>query len=229
MQQPALVPRFCRRCGFALEPERTSWAKEGVGAAWSCTACGAVRFEARAQKPKSTEIIREDAAGLGGYRSAARPGEVVMTRRWRRPIHFALFFGPIALFALGMLIAVVASADLAALLAQFAFQGLLVSAVAMYVGLCGLVNSTRLELHDGMLRIAHGPLPWRKNVSWPSNDFVDVWTQHVHVADAPDMYRLRVQLKSAGELVLLDELPSLEDGVYLEEKIATKIGLGERG
>jgi hypothetical protein len=222
------MPSSCRRCGAPLAPEATSWGRDGTGAAWSCTSCGAVRFEIGAQKPWSTEVVRERGGDAGGYRSAARAGEVVMVRRWLRPTHFFLFFGPLAALCLAAVALILGPAELIGLFVQVAYGFVLCSAIMMYIGLCGLVNSTRLELEAGVLRIKHGPLPLRKDVAWPSSDFTDVWTQHVRVSGAPDIYRLRVQLKSGGELVLLDELPSLEDGVFLEEKIMSKVGLDDR-
>ncbi len=183
-----------------------------------------------AERPKSTEVLREDAGGGGGgYRAAARGGEVVMVRRWRRPIHFLMLAVPLLFFAGLIALAAVVGADVFVRLGgQFWYPLLVGSVVSTYVGLCGLVNATRLELHDGMLKIVHGPLPVRKNLSWPTRDFTDVWTQHVRVSGAPDIYRLRVALKSGGELVIVDELPALADGVFLEEKIARHIGVGTR-
>lgn len=97
-----------------------------------------------------------------------------------------------------------------------------------YLTLAQWVNSTTVSVEGRMLRITHGPLPWRGGGEWNWSAFEQLHcrSRRVRVRHGEaEHFELLVRRKDGGELVLLKDLDSAEQVLWLEQELEKVLGI----
>ncbi len=211
----------CRKCGQALSPDPAGTSR----AVWACPGCGAL--------------------APGG--PASGPGRPVprlcSERRERGRLRLVIpWFEPSGLLALGACAGVAwwvwggiqesgAETRAAADLLRLGF-GVLVAFLLAYVGAALVVNRTVIEVDAGMLRVRHGPIPWRKGVDLPGADVQQVYGVRARPKGVKNPrtwhYHLFAETGAPEPVALLGDLRSEQPVLWCEERIESFLQIADR-
>lgn len=103
----------------------------------------------------------------------------------------------------------------------------LLGLVFVYALALFLINRTTLEMSDGRLTITHGPIPsLLRNRTFDTRTIVHIYSEADRFPGSgePD-YEVRARTAAGETLVLLSDLPDLEQARLLERMLATRLGL----
>lgn len=158
---------------------------------------------------------------------------LVITRRWRRGAHFFLVVFAIGWFSfLGLWYSQASDIPMPFRLVFLLFPLIHVGAGCFiaYLAATGLVNTTRVEVGDGVLRIKHGPLPWPGSRELPAREVAQLYVKQNRRTSKGSVY-YDYELCAVGRdqraVKLLKGLPEGEQGLFLERAIEEKLGLAD--
>jgi hypothetical protein len=100
-----------------------------------------------------------------------------------------------------------------------------------YSTLAGFINSTTVEVGQGNLRIAHGPLPWQGNQLLETADVDQLFcTRAATKSEDSDSlsYNVMVRTKSGRNIKLVSRLEELDQALYIEQEIERHLGVADR-
>lgn len=169
--------------------------------------------------PKSITVLVDDiVVPAGDYRLSGKPSiRLVVVRRWfiaaAAPwmIGFTIFWNATALANLDVGPRVLRYVQLA--------TGLFVA----YVTLGMIFNRTRIAIESGVLSIRNGPLPWAGNRTVAIDQIDRFSREEVRGRKGSLSYKIDATLRTGGQLVLLEQLPDLEQARFIEELLTARI------
>jgi phage FluMu protein Com len=236
----------CKRCGKAIAAADVNL--EHMVA--KCTACNAVfPFTDQLGAPKPVHALvkapvalpegwslqegSDVAFGGVGYRKTADVGARRLTIRWRwfKARHlFTLFFSLIWCSFLVFWYAGAGAAGAPWIFFVFPLLHVAVGVGLFYSSIAGLLNSTTLHVADGVLSIAHAPLPWRGARELPVDDIKQLYCvekEHSSKNGTRHSYQVKLQRKSGDELVLLKGLDDRAQALFVELKVEQALGIDD--
>lgn len=96
-----------------------------------------------------------------------------------------------------------------------------------YGVVAGFLNTTRIEVSRGALRIKHGPVPWWGNFNRPSAELTQLYGQGVE-GNNTTTYKLMALDREGREVELLEHLDNAEQALYLERALEGVLGIEDR-
>ncbi|MEQ8456222.1 MAG: hypothetical protein RLO52_18330 [Sandaracinaceae bacterium] len=228
----------CESCGAAVPAEDVNLERMVA----KCRSCQAV-FEVRAPSKAPAERpivsagrvpdgveVSEGAADPSAYREAGAAPPLVLTRRWLHAGHkiamglaLLLLVITLVVFAVG-----VARGDLVLMLLPVVF--LFIAAAMLGYGALGLLNTTRLSVAGGQLKVEHGPLPAFgapvAALSLGSVRAIEVRKQRRVSGESSGvyyLYRVVAQLHDGREVDLLRGLRAHEQARFFQQRLAQRL------
>jgi hypothetical protein len=218
----------CEVCHVPLRTEDVSFDLSMA----KCHACNAVydlsgrKARGLAAGPRERPPLRPKPALPERFRVEELDGTTTLSWRWFH-VGYALLTGlciawiviPVLLYATWF---EEGSAPFIATLALWLFLGS--GALLAYMVLTGFLNTTRIEVSRGGLRIQHGPLPWFSNVTRPGRELTQLYGQEVK-GKHHTYYKLLALDREGREVLLLDHLENKEQALYLEQTLERGLGI----
>ncbi len=93
-----------------------------------------------------------------------------------------------------------------------------------YFALALLVNSSIIEVRDGMLIVRHGPMPWFGNRRIPISRVKQIFCRAFHTRHEI-RYRVEALPEYGRSIVLLDDVRSKAEAISLERAIERHLGI----
>lgn len=106
-----------------------------------------------------------------------------------------------------------------------------VGVVITYATLAGFINSTTVEIGQGILRVAHGPLPWQGNQSLNTADVDQLYcTRSASKSEDSESlsYNVMVRTKTGRNVKLVSRLEDLDQALYIEQEIERHLGIADK-
>ncbi len=182
-------------------------------------------------QPRRIRIIEDGSdEGMATYRvvGTSTP-RLVIERRWFTPALFAAVI--FCTFWDGFLVlwygAALASKHPPAMMVFFPLIHVGAGVAITYSTLCGLVNRTRMTVENGVLTIAHGPLPWRGNRAVSIGNLRQLFCEQIVESKGRRSYRLSALLKTGEKVALLSGLQEPDSALYLEELLEKRLGIAD--
>jgi hypothetical protein len=164
--------------------------------------------------------------------------ELTVKWRWFRVQHLFLLFFVIAWDSFLLFWYFGFPSDLGGLLFKiFPIAHVAVGVGLTYYVITGFVNRTLISAQRGLLRVSHGPLPWRGNHNIRREDIKQLFVtdqQHrrtdrdTNVVTTMTSFDLCALLESGKELRLLRRLETLAQARYLERTFEQHLGIDDR-
>ncbi len=194
----------------------------------------------RVPLPRAITVYDSDAPAdalltVGGYRErwqpALVPKEFRIVRRWFRwssvpLLVFALFWDAFLVNWYSLL----PRHTIAVALVLFSSVHLGVGIWVTYTALTGLVNSTVVRAHGGILEVTHGPIPVRGSARLEIASIDQIYAER-KVTDSKGYggptiaYNLCVRTKIGLEKVLIADLPEANQALYLQQALEARLGI----
>lgn len=167
----------------------------------------------------------------GDYRHqpSSTAGALVIERRWFQPAKhlFAVFF-LIVWFGILSLWYAKAGRSGSPLVLLFPLFHVGAGIAVAYSTLAGFLNKTRIGVRDGDFFIEHGPLPWRGNRRLPATRVQQLFVEEEFTKTRNGGVEQKVFLSAivdGSRQRLLANLASVEQGLFLEQAVETRLGI----
>jgi hypothetical protein len=160
------------------------------------------------------------------YRESAAPDlRFLLVRRWYGPGLFVMI--PFCLFWDGALVLWYRSVIETRSFVQLVFPLFHVAAGTFltYVTLCGFFNRTRIAIQNGILSIAHGPLPWPGNRSVPTKEIEQLFCREHVGRRGPRSFSVEARRKEGEAIVLVQNLTDADQALYIEQALEKCLGI----
>jgi hypothetical protein len=181
--------------------------------------------------PRRIRIIEDGSdEGMATYRVAGTSSpRLVIERRWFTPVLFGAvifctFWDGFLVLWYGMALA---SKHPPAMTIFFPLMHVGAGVAITYSTLCGFVNRTRITVENGVLTIAHGPLPWRGNRAVAIENLRQLFCEQIVGSKGRRSYRLNALLKTGEKAVLLSALPDPDSALCLEGLLEKRLGIAD--
>ncbi len=102
----------------------------------------------------------------------------------------------------------------------------------LWIFLAYRLNSTQITIGGGWLRVRHSPIPWPGRRDVRADAIRQVYSQMYHErarrrVDGRTTYRLRAIMADDVELLLVHDMTTREQALYLEQEIERFLGLAD--
>lgn len=104
-----------------------------------------------------------------------------------------------------------------------------------YFVLAGFLNSTVIRVADGMLRVRHGPIPWRGNLDLPTDGIEQIYCQKKLRTNRDDDGRTTTSMNYEVHAVingqknkLLGGLNDADHALFIEQRLERFLGIEDR-
>jgi hypothetical protein len=192
-----------------------------------CGKCSRVmRLGAKAAAPRTAP------AWPAGFWVDERGDEVEIRWRWLKAKHVGMLFFCVAWDAfLFFWYSAAFGGHGPWLMIVFPIAHVAVGVGLTYSTLAGFLNRTRVLAGRGVLRIRHGPLPWKGNRTLSSRDIDQLYCiEKVTRGDESTSYRytVRAQLKTGPEVDLISDLEESGQALFLEHELERFLDIADR-
>jgi hypothetical protein len=163
------------------------------------------------------------------------PGPADMTVRWRWPRRRAapvLFFAVIWSGFLAFWVFLIVTNESPKLNPLLLLHGA-IAVFLLYLFLAYWLNSSWVELQTGRLQVRHGPIPWLGNRDLPTEWIGQLFSQMYQERGKRGRrrlatYRLKALMTDGSELLLLHNMATPEQALYLEQEIERYLGIADQ-
>jgi hypothetical protein len=206
-----------------------------------CNACSAMFGFSAADAGQSPKPRRERPAVPmpAGWRATHEAGSLVITHRWFKPLFTVLvFFVCIwnSLLVKWYSIALDALSDEGITFATLLLLFFPVLHVAIGVGLsyytlAGFLNTTSIIARPGELIVKHHPMPWLHAGSINRRQLKQLYCKEKRQQNEGEVYytyKLCALLKNGRERILLSNLESPDQALYIEYEMEKFLGIEDR-
>jgi hypothetical protein len=172
------------------------------------------------------------------FRVERNANELTVRWRWFKGAHIAMLFFVIAWDAFLLFWYFGFPSEQGGLIFKiFPIAHVAVGVGMTYFVLTGFLNTTTLSARSGVLRVHHGPLPWRGNRSIRVDDLKQLYVAEVQRRSTDSdsrrttityAYDLCAMLESGQEVRLVRGLDSTAQGRYLESVFEAQLGIEDR-
>jgi hypothetical protein len=218
----------CPACRATL-PERSISLQERRAVCPACEQRFAIDEQLRAPV-RLGAARRKRLAAPPGMTARREPDGLSLRWRWPRwlaagPGLFLIILGAFLAFWVAVRLTIgIPAMDLLLLLLAVPFTFLL------WIFLAYRLNSTEIAIGGGRLRVRHSPIPWPGRRDVRSDAIRQVYSQMYHErarrpGDSHTTYRLRAILADGAELLLVHNMTTREQALYLEQEIERFLGL----
>jgi hypothetical protein len=115
-----------------------------------------------------------------------------------------------------------------AMMLLFPLAHVAVGLVLPYLAIACFLNTTKVEVSAGELRVAHGPLPFPGNRTLRVNEIRQLFCVERTGKRGSRTYNVMAQLTSSRELTLVHGLTSDREARFLEQRIESRLGLANQ-
>jgi hypothetical protein len=178
--------------------------------------------------------LREDEGPpvQGGYRQAprrrAQPGFSVRWRWFEWLKHIPMLLAALVVSSASAAgFATVISGGAHSMMVLLSLIPVAGGMAVLYGALSGILNHTVLSVHDGLLSLRHGPLPWRPRRDIPTDTIKQLYCVELsrdRKRGSRAGYELRAKLADGRDLILLT-LPYSGQALYLEQRLEFHLGI----
>lgn len=168
----------------------------------------------------------------GGMQIQETMGGIMITRRWFSFV--VLFLIPFCIVWDSFLVfwySKALSENAPWIMAVFPLIHVAVGVGLTYFTLATLFNTTGIQAGQGKLSIAHGPLPWMGNLELPTRDIQQLFGKEKinRGKNGPNyQYELWASMQDGRTRKLLGTGLTMEQTLYLEQKLESALGLKDR-
>lgn len=146
---------------------------------------------------------------------------LVISRKWysHQVVIMGLFCVPLSAFVASCYLPIIRGVDfdLMGLLLPAPF--LLVTVLLIYGTLAGLLNSTTIRADSECVRALHGPVPWKRKVTFQRDKISRFLVSQKANAKTSRSFNLCVQENKDLPRVLVSGLPNLREAHHIKEKL----------
>lgn len=217
----------CTSCAREIPPASVS---EAIQAA-RCPACS--RLVDLTRERGSARLQRQPLATPAPERWKVEDGVLAFSASWRWFDLKGLFLIPFMLFWNGILFAMAMGVSEGLKHPERLLFGLAVPHVwvglgLLYSTLANLLNSTRVSVRDGELRVSKGPLPWLGNRRVGGGELTQIFVVEKRGGKGAPSYELCASTREGKKIALLSGIDSHDKALFLEHRVERALGIEDR-
>lgn len=223
----------CKDCGVEIAVEHANL--ENLLA--KCSECNSVFSFADDISFDPTKIIRKPAKRstvptVKCVRLSEVGPDLKIVQRWFSREHVAMVFFCIAWYSFLIFWCSIAfTRDASWIMIVFLIAHVVVGFGLTYFTLAGFLNRTIVSVNPTEVTVRHVPLPWKEETVLQTRDLEHFLTQeeaNTRLNGASYTYQLSVLMKDGRKVKLLSNLPSPDVAFYIEERIESRLKIGDR-
>ena len=198
-----------------------------------CAACSTVfNFGDQVGSPEQTGHRRARVPMPKGIKVDESGPDLVIRRSWWTPVAiFLLFFCGAWDSFLVFWYSIAFSGRAPWIMIVFPVAHVAVGVGLTYFVLCCFLNSTRITVRGGVLKIQHGPLPWRGNREILEGDIDQIYCklkERRGRQGTQDTYDVNTVLTDNRKVTLLASLEDEDQALFIEQALEEHLGIVDR-
>jgi hypothetical protein len=154
---------------------------------------------------------------------------IEIQRRWFTPTVFFLIF--FCIFWDGFLVfwySIASQRGSPVIMSIFPLVHVAAGVFITYLTFATMVNTTRIAVGRGLIKVRHGPLPWWGQLTMPVDDFKQFYCKeklHHNKNGSHYTYEVWAALKSGDSKKILSSLNEREQAIFIEQEIERALNL----
>jgi hypothetical protein len=219
----------CKNCGAPLKPENVS-VQLAIARCPHCDALFALGHTSHSPAAAAA-VERLPVPMPKRFQVTDLGNRLEITHSWFTPLLFFLVFFCIVWNGFMIVWHLIAIFSGFWLMSLFGMLHTAVGVGLTYATLAGFINRTVIRVDQGMLEIAHGPLPWPGNKSLPAYEIEQVYCQetvHHGKNGTSRTYSVQLILKGNRRETLVKNLTDCDQAIYIEQELERFLNIEDR-